>query len=214
MYEKQENLLYYITVMNEAYEMPAMPTDKGTEEGILRGMYKLIASPMKDRKKRAHLFGSGTILNEAIKAQKVLEEEYGVSTDVWSVTSYKELYWDAIDTERTNTLNRKQQHRDPFIVQLLKDEDGVFVAASDYVRALPNSISKWIPGPYTCLGTDGYGRSENRESLRDFFEVDSRYITLAALHTLYHQDKVSAEVLQSAQKKMNIDPKKPNPLFD
>ena len=214
MYVEKENLLYYITVMNEAYEMPPMPRDKGTEEGILKGMYRLAASEMKDRGKRAHLFGSGTILNEALKAQKILEEEYGVATDVWSVTSYKELYWDAIDTERANTLNRKQQHRDPYVVKLLKNEDGVFVAASDYVRALPNSISKWIPGPYTCLGTDGYGRSEDRESLRDFFEVDARYIALAALHTLFHQDKVTAETLQQAQKKMNIDPKKPNPLFE
>ncbi|MBD3403550.1 pyruvate dehydrogenase (acetyl-transferring), homodimeric type [candidate division GN15 bacterium] len=212
MFEEGEELIYYLTVMNEFYKQPPMP--KGVkEEEILRGLYRFKKSKKKDARAKAHLLGSGTILNEALKAQKVLEEDYDVSADVWSATSYKELYVDAVDTERWNTFHHDQKHRVPYVQQALGKEEGVFVAASDYLKMLPSAIARWLPGPFTILGTDGYGRSESRESLRDFFEVDHRYIALAALHTLAHQKKVKSSVVTQAMKKMEIDPKKANPMF-
>lgn len=213
MYENGEEIIYYLTVMNEPYAQPPMP--KGVdEEGILKGLYKYKKSKMKDARAKAHLLGSGSILNEALKAQELLESEYDVSADVWSATSYKELYLDAVDTERWNMFNHDQKHRVPYVQRILGKEDGVFVSASDYLKMLPSAIARWVPGPYTILGTDGYGRSESRESLRDFFEVDHRYIALAALHTLAHQGKIKNEVVPKAMKKMDIDPRKANPLFE
>jgi pyruvate dehydrogenase E1 component len=210
MFEKQEDIFYYLTVMNEPYTQPAMPD--GVEEGILRGLYKFRASAKKGAKARAHLFGSGAILNEALKAQEILEEKYNVSTDVWSATSYKELYRDAISTERVNRLNPGKKPKVPYIGRVLTKEEGVFVAASDYVKALPASISKWVPGRFTMLGTDGYGRSDSRAALREFFEVDARYITLATLHTLVQEKHIDAKVATGAIKDMKLNPDKPDPL--
>jgi len=184
----------------------------GAEEGILRGLYKLKPSSQKGAKARAHLFGSGAILNEALKAQEILEEKYGVSADVWSATSYKELYKDAISTERVNRLNPGKKPQIPYVGRVLGKEKGVFVAASDYVKALPASISKWIPGPFAMLGTDGYGRSDSRAALRDFFEVDARHITLATLHALVQEKQIDAKVAAGAMKDMEIAPDKPDPL--
>jgi pyruvate dehydrogenase E1 component len=213
MYEKQENLFYYLTVMNEFYSMPPMPRRRGVREGILRGMYRYKASSRKSARLRAHLFGSGSILNEALKAQQILEGKYGVAADVWSVTSYKELYQDAVDAERFNMLNPTAKPRVPYVSKLLAGEKGVFVAASDYVKALPCSIAKWVPGTFVSLGTDGFGRSESRKSLRDFFEVDARYIALGALHALARDRKIAAPVVRKAIKELDINPKKLNPLW-
>jgi len=210
MYEKRENIFYYITAMNEFYKMPPMP--EGAEKGILKGMYKFKASEMKDAKLKASLWGSGSILNEVIKAQQVLEKKYNVAADVWSVTSYKELYHDAIETERQNMLHPDDKPKVPYIQYLFPDEKGVIVAASDYVKALPQSLSRWIPCNFKALGTDGFGRSDTREALRDFFEVDHRYIVLATLYGLAQEDKLKADVVKTAIKDFDINPEKFNPL--
>src|SRR5712672_1083710 len=212
MYKDGENIFYYITVMNEAYAMPPMPPDPGIKDGILKGMYKYRASENKKSKLRAQLFGSGAILREVLKAQEILGEKYGVAADVWSVTSYKALYYDGINTERWNLLHPTEKPRAPYISQILSDAPGVIVAATDYLKALPNLVSKWIPRHMATLGTDGFGRSDGREALRNFFEVDSRFITLATLYELLQDGKIEAAVLQQAIKDLGIDTEKANPL--
>ena len=210
MYEEQESVFYYLTVTNEFYPMPAMP--EGIKDGILKGMYRFRASAKKGARLRAQLLGSGAILREAVRAQAMLEEKYGVAADVWSVTSYKELYRDGHDVERWNMLHPLETPRLPYVTQCLSDAPGVFVAASDYVRALPDSIARWVPRPLVSLGTDGYGRSENRQGLRDFFEVDARFITLAALAALAREGQVDAGVVRQAMIDMGIDSEKANPM--
>jgi len=211
MYHNQEDIFYYITVMNEFYRMPPMP--EGVEEGILKGIYRFKKSELKGDLPRANLLGSGSILNEALKAQKILEEKYKVSANVWSVTSYKELYHDAIGVERRNLLNPDKDKKTPYIARQLTDADAVYVAASDYLKALPGSLARWIPGRFTMLGTDGFGRSENREALRDFFEVDYRFIALAALRSLYMENKISGDIVKRAIKELEINPDKPDPII-
>ena len=211
MYKDGENIFYYITVMNEPYAMPPMPA--GVQDGILKGMYKFRASENKKSKLRAQLFGSGAILREALKAQEILEEKYGVSADVWSVTSYKSLYAEGIDTERWNLLHSGEKPRVPYVSECLADSDGVLVAASDYLKALPNLICRWTPRRLASLGTDGFGRSESRAALRDFFEVDARFITLATLYELLREGKIESETVQRAIKELEINLDKPNPLF-
>ena len=210
MYKNGENVFYYITVMNEPYAMPAMP--KGVEEGILKGMYKLKAPTNRKSKLRAQLFGSGAILNEVIQAADILEKNYGVAADVWSVTSYKCLYTDAIECERWNRLHPDETPRVPYVAQCLQDEQGVLVAASDYLKVLPAMINKWAPRRIASLGTDGFGRSEGRTSLRDFFEVDARFITVATLHELAQDGLVGEAAVQNAIKELGINADKPNPL--
>ncbi len=210
MYEKQEDIFYYLTVMNETYKMPPMP--EGVEEGILKGMYKYSESKKKDNKLKVHLFGSGTILNESIKAQEILEEKYNVSADIWSVTSYKELYMDAIAAERVNMLNPEKKVL-PYISKMLEKETGVFIAASDYLKALPATITKWVPGEFYFLGTDGFGRSDGREQLRNFFEVDYRYITIAALYALSKEDKLKVCEVEKAVQDFGLNKDKPNPVL-
>ena len=209
MYKDGENIFYYITVMNEPYPMPAMPA--GVKEGILKGMYKFRASEMKNAKLRAQLFGSGAILRETTKAQELLEK-YGVAADVWSVTSYKSLYTDGIDTERWNLLHAGEKPRVPYVSEVLAGEDGVLVAACDYLKALPSLISRWTPRRLAALGTDGFGRSDGRAALRDFFEVDARFIVLATLNELFREGKVEACAVKNAAKDLEIDLDKPNPL--
>ena len=211
MYKDGENIFYYITVMNEPYAMPIMPA--GAEEGILKGMYKFRGAVNKKSKLRAQLFGSGAILNEVVAAQEILEQKYGVSADVWSVTSYKCLYTDGIETERWNRLHPSTKPRVPYVKQCLEGSQGVLVAASDYLKTLPNMISKWMPRRLATLGTDGFGRSEGRTSLREFFEVDSRFITLATLHELYTDGQLEKSVLDKAITELGINPDKPNPVI-
>jgi pyruvate dehydrogenase E1 component len=211
MYKDGENIFYYITVMNEPYAMPPMPA--GVHDGILKGMYKFRAAENKTSKLRAQLFGSGAILREALKAQEILGEKYGVSADVWSVTSYKALYTDGIDAERWNLLHVGEKPRLPYVSECLADAEGVLVAASDYLKALPNLISRWTPRRLASLGTDGFGRSESRASLRDFFEVDARFIALATLYELFREGKIASEIVQKAVKELEINLDKPNPLF-
>jgi len=211
MYEEQQDVFYYITVTNEPYVQPPMPD--GVKEGIIKGMYKFRAAEHRNPKLHAHLFGSGAILNEALKAQKILEERYEVSADVWSITSYKELYRDGHEVERWNMLHPSEIQRIPYVTQCLQNEDGVFVAVSDYVKALPDSISRWFPKPLVALGTDGFGRSDSRKALRDFFEVDARFITLAALWALAKEKRIKIEVVEHAIKDLDINPAKANPMI-
>ncbi|HEY5123608.1 MAG TPA: pyruvate dehydrogenase (acetyl-transferring), homodimeric type [Ignavibacteria bacterium] len=210
MYEKKEDIFYYITVMNEFYKMPPMP--KGSEEGILKGIYKFKESDI-PAKQKLHLLGSGTILNEVIKAQNILAEKYGIPADVWSVTSYKELLRDAQDCERWNMLHPDEEPKVPYIKQAFKNEEGYFVAASDYMKILPESISKWIPGDLISLGTDGFGRSDGRAALRDFFEIDARYITLAGLNLMRKHNKVKASFVKQVINDLGINSEKPNPAI-
>ena len=212
MYEENINEFYYLTVMNEPYPQPPMPP--GVEEGILRGIYQYQSLSAEPSDGTVHLLGSGTILNEAIEAKKILEERFDVPADVYSVTSYKELYMDALAAERWNLLHPGETPRVPYLSQVLGDQKGVFVAASDYVKTLPASISKWIPGHVEYLGTEGFGRSEDRASLRDFFEVDARYIALAGLSALARVGQIEPSVVKKAIEELGIDPGKKNPLVD
>ena len=211
MYVDQESIFYYLTVTNEPLPMPEMPEGPAVREGILKGVYRFKASENKDTQLRAQLFGSGTIMFEVLKAQSILEEKYGVAADVWSVTSYKGLYRDGNDCERWNLLHPGETPRVPFVTQCLKDAPGVLVAASDYMKVLPESISRWMPRPLTVLGTDGFGRRENRATLRDFFEVDAKHIVLATLSALAREQQVTPELLRQAVKDLGINPNKPNP---
>jgi pyruvate dehydrogenase E1 component len=211
MYKDGENIFYYITVMNEQYAMPAMPGD--VKEGILNGMYRFRASDNKKSKLRAQLFGSGAILREALQAQEILETKFGVAADVWSVTSYKELYVDGNETDRWNRLHPGEKQRVPYITRTLGNAPGVLVAASDYLKTLPNMISKWLPRRLATLGTDGFGRSEGRAALREFFEVDARFIALAALHELFIDGKIERTVIDKAITELGIDPEKVNPVI-
>ncbi len=211
MYEEKENVFYYLTVMNENYPMPPMPN--GVQEGIVKGIYKLKSSSKKNTKAKAQLMGSGTILNEVVKAQEILESDYKVSADVWSVTSYKELRRDALDVERWNMLHPSEKEKVPYLSQTMKKAEGVFVAASDYVKALPDSVAKWIPGRLISLGTDGFGRSEGRAELRDFFEVDAKHVVIATLYGLSKEGTIKTEVVEKAIKDLGLNPSKLNPMI-
>jgi pyruvate dehydrogenase E1 component len=213
MYVDGESIFYYLTVTNEPLAMPEMPSSPGVREGILKGMYRFKPTTKKDAPLRAQLFGSGTILFEVLKAQHILEEKYGVGADVWSVTSYKELYRDGNDCERWNMLHPGSEHKTPYVTQILKDAPGPFIAASDYMKVLPESIAQWVPGHLVSLGTDGFGRSESRAALRDFFEVDAKHIVLATLNALAKENKVGIDVVQTAVKDLGINPEKPNPAI-
>ncbi|HEX5473396.1 MAG TPA: pyruvate dehydrogenase (acetyl-transferring), homodimeric type [Vicinamibacterales bacterium] len=210
MYREQESIFYYLTVMNEQYEQPGMP--EGAREGILKGLYRFKASPNTKAKARAQLFGSGAILNEVIKAQGLLEK-YGVAADVWSVTSYQELYRDGHACDRWNMLHPGETPRVPYVTQCLKDAPGVFVSASDYLKVLSDSIDRWMPRRVRSLGTDGFGRSDDRASLRNFFEVDARFVALATLAELLQARQIDAAVVKQAIEDLNIDTEKPNPAI-
>jgi pyruvate dehydrogenase E1 component len=175
-------------------------------------MYKFRASGNKKAKLRAQLFGSGAIMNEVLKAQAYLEEHHGIAADVWSVTSYKELRWDALNCEQYNLLHPNETPKVPYVTQLLKDEPGVFVAASDYLKVLPDSIQRWSPKEILSLGTDGFGRSDSRTNLRDFFEVDYRYVTLATLAQLAKDGEIDPDTLNGAMEELEIDSNKLNPM--
>ncbi|HJT78053.1 MAG TPA: pyruvate dehydrogenase (acetyl-transferring), homodimeric type, partial [Gemmataceae bacterium] len=210
MYENGEPIFYYLTMYNEEYPMRPMPD--GATEGILRGIYKCCPAPEKSKGPRAHILGSGPILREALRAQGILAEKYGVAADVWSVTSYKELRRDALDVERWNLLHPTERPRKNYVQQVLEGESGVFLAASDYMRSLPEMVTRWVPGGLFPLGTDGFGRSENRASLRRFFEVDAECITVAALHRLAQQGEIKPERVAQAIKELGVDPSKVNPM--
>jgi pyruvate dehydrogenase E1 component len=213
MYRDGESVFYYITVMNEQYEMLAMP--EGAREGILKGLYLLKPArevdAAKKRKHRAQLLGSGAILNEVIKAQQILAEQYDVAADVWSVPSYQELYRDGHAAERWNRMHPAETPRVPYVTQCLQKTEGVIVSASDYVKLLADGIDRWMPRPLTSLGTDGFGRSEGRSSLRDFFEVDAKHIVAATLGALAREGTLDGKDVAKAMIDLGINPEKPNP---
>jgi len=213
MYVDQESVFYYLTVTNEPLPMPEMPAGKDIRQGILKGIYRFKTSSKPDLKLKAQLFGSGTIMYEVLKAQTILEEKYGVAADVWSVTSYKELYRDGNDCERWNRLHPTETQRVPFLTQALQSAPGVLVAASDYMKVLPESISQWMPRPLVALGTDGFGRSENRPALRDFFEVDAKHIVLATLNALAKDKQIKPETVKKAIADLGINPEKLDPTI-
>ena len=210
MYQDGERIFYYITLMNEPYVMPAMPA--GSREGILRGLYRMSPAAGKKAKLRAQVLGSGAILTEALRAQELLAERFGVAADVWSVTSYKELYRDAMDADRENMLHPGAKPRVPFLTSSLAGASGPIIAASDYLKALPLMVAKWMPRQPVVLGTDGFGRSDTRAALRHFFEVDAPSIALAVLAELHREGQVDAATIQRAFKELAIDPAKPNPV--
>jgi pyruvate dehydrogenase E1 component len=212
MYIDGEDCFYYITVMNEQYEMPAMADTKGLKDGIIKGLYRYSTSKDKKAKHKAQLLGSGTILNEVIKAQGMLAD-YGVAADVWSATSYNQLYRDGHAAERWNRLHPTETQKVPYVTECLAKTEGVIVAASDYLKSQPDMISRWVGRPMVTLGTDGFGRSEDRESLRDFFEVDARYIVIATLSALAQQGDIDAKVVAKAITDLGINPEKPNPAI-
>jgi pyruvate dehydrogenase E1 component len=209
MYQDQEDWIYYITLTNDNYQMPAMP--KGVEEGIVRGMYKFSSRDAGESELCVQLFGSGAILNEVVRAQKILAERYGVASDVWSITSYKELWRDAQACERWNMLHPAEKPRTSYLQQTLAGLDGPFIAASDNVRSVPQLVDPWIPGGLYALGTDGYGRSEDRGPLRRFFEVDAESVVVAALYRLSQSGKFDRAAVTQAIQELGIDPEKPNP---
>ncbi len=210
MYEKQEDIFYYITLGNENYSMPQMKEQN--HEGILRGFYKFKPGPRGKKMIKAHLFGSGSLIMEALRAQTILAERYHVSADVWSVTSYKELRREALEVDRWNRLHPKENPRISYIESVLEKEKGPFIAVSDYMKLVPEQINPWVPGGLIALGTDGFGRSDSRPALRRFFEVDAECITLATLDALSRQNKIEKKTVQHAIKELNIDSEKDNPL--
>ncbi|MCB0533171.1 MAG: pyruvate dehydrogenase (acetyl-transferring), homodimeric type [Lewinellaceae bacterium] len=203
MYVEHEHKMYYITLYNENLPMPAMP--KGVEEGIKRGIYRYQQSKKNSAKAgiKAHLLASGIIMDQALQAAEILESE-GVSTDIWSATSWSELYRDANACDRWNMLHPGEKEKVPYLQQVLKGEDGVFVAASDWVKLTKGCLAPWMPADFTVLGTDGFGLSESRESLRDYFQVSAKYIAFAAVQLLHRQGKVSDKAVKDFMKKYEI----------
>jgi pyruvate dehydrogenase E1 component len=211
MVGEQEDVFYYVTLMNENYEHPAMP--EGSEEGILRGMYLLRETRTKS-KLRAQLLGSGTILREALAAAELLEADWGVAADVWSATSFTELRRDGLAAERWNLLHPEDEPRVPYVAQCLeKRPAGPVVAASDYLKTFADQIRPFVPAgrAYRVLGTDGFGRSDSRAKLRYFFEVNRFFIAIAALKALADAGDIKAKTVAEAIRKYGVDPNKPDP---
>jgi pyruvate dehydrogenase E1 component len=208
MLSEQEDIFYYITLMNENYRHPAMPD--GAAEGILRGMYLLRESTLK-KGPRVQLLGSGTVLNEVLAAAELLESDFKVAADVWSVTSFTELRRDGIEVERWNMLHPLEPARRAYVSECLSGRKGPAVASSDYIRTCADQIRQWVPGRYRVLGTDGFGRSDFRRALRRFFEVDRHYVTVAALKELADEGTIAPERVLEAIERYGIDPEAPLP---
>lgn len=208
MYAEGEDIFYYLALYNESYPMPAMPA--GSEEGILKGLYRFKAGPDKLARK-AHIFGSGPIIRHALRAQQILAEKYDVSADVWSATSYKQLRNDAIKAKRWNMLHPAEGARKSYLEETLSKEKGVFVAVSDNLKLVPDQIAPWVPGGLTTLGTDGFGRSDTRERLRRFFEVDAELTVIAMLYALAEKGEIERTVVARAIKDLGVDPEKAFP---
>jgi pyruvate dehydrogenase E1 component len=212
MYQDGEDVFYYLTLYNENYEMPDMP--EGVEEGILKGLYRFRPSPLEDGDApRAHLLGSGVILQQVMEAQRILAEDYGVAATVWSAPSFSELRRDALTVERSNRMVPDGEARVPYVTGCFADEsrDVPVVAATDSMKAVADQVSRWIPLPFTALGTDGFGRSDTRENLRHFFENDAAHVVYATLVELARLDRLPLEVALKARERFGIDPDRPDP---
>jgi len=209
MLGEHQDVFYYLTLMNENYPHPAMP--KGAEEGILRGMYPLREASRRSKKPVVQLLGSGTILREVMAAAELLEADFGVLSDVWSVTSFTELRRDGIEAERWNMLHPGEPERVPYVASALAGRRGPVIASTDYLRAVPDQIRQWVPSRYRVLGTDGYGRSDSRRALRRFFEVDRHYVAVAALRELAAEGVIDPGVVAEAIAKYEINTDAPVP---
>jgi pyruvate dehydrogenase E1 component len=208
MYQEREDRFYYLTLYNENYPMPQEP--EGLDrEGVLKGIYRF--KPAEGKKAVVQLFGSGPILNEALRAQQILGEKYGVAADVWSVTSYNELRREALAIERWSRLHPDQPERQPYIVQALRDAEGPIVAATDYMKVVADQVAPWLSGRMEALGTDGFGRSENREYLRRHFEVSAEAIAAAALSRLAREGRFEMERARQAFAELRVDTERPDP---
>jgi pyruvate dehydrogenase E1 component len=207
MYQEQEDRFYYLTLYNENYAMPPMP--EGVEEGILKGIYRFKSA--EGGKAALQLFGSGPILNEAVRAHQILAERYGVATDVWSVTSYNELRREALRVERWNRLHPDQPARVPYVVAALDGATGPIVAATDYMKVVPDQVAPWLPGRMVTLGTDGFGRSDNREHLRRHFEVNAESIVAAALSRLARDGAFDMAKAKKAFEELGVNPEGVDP---
>ncbi len=208
MFQDQDNVYYYITLMNENYTHPEYQPE--FRDGILKGMYQLQAGSGNEH--RVQLLGSGTILREVIAGAQLLQADFDVAADVWSVTSFNELRREGMDCERWNLLHPQSERRTSFVEQCLKDQQGPVIAATDYMKLYADQIREFVPQQYSVLGTDGYGRSDTRANLRAFFEVDSRYVAVAALKALADAGTIPADTVSAAILKYEIDPDKPNPV--
>jgi pyruvate dehydrogenase E1 component len=207
MYQENEDIFYYMTVYNENYAQPPMP--EGAAEGILKGIYRFKAA--EGGPAAVQLFGSGPMLNEALKAQQTLAEKYAIAADVWSVTSYSELRREALAVDRWNRLHPAEPVRRPYIRQVLEGTQGPVIASSDYMKAIADQIAPWLDGRLVALGTDGFGRSENREHLRDFFEVSAKHIVAATLSRLARDGKFDAARAVEALGELGVNPELPDP---
>jgi pyruvate dehydrogenase E1 component len=210
MYEAGESVFYYLTAYNETYLMPAMPGE-GVRNGILRGLYKLRTAEKPGKLPRAHLFGSGPLINEALRAQDLLRERYKVAADVWSATSYNELYRDALAAQRWNRLHPGERPRVPYIAQVLADQPWPVVATSDYVSSLAQRLASFLPAGLCVLGTDGFGRSDCRPSLRRHFQNDAEHMVLAALTELARQGQFDSQRLAQVRDDLSLDLEAPDP---
>ena len=209
MYGEGENCFYYISTMNENYQHHELPA--GSEEGIVRGMY-MLKKGGEGVSPRVQLMGGGSILVEVEKAAELLKNDWGVESDVWSMTSVNEVYRDAKSADRWNLLHPEEEPKKPYITELLSDVEGPKVIATDYIHAYSEQLRAFIPGTFTVLGTDGFGRSDTREKLRDHFEVDSRYICVAALSSLVKDGKIEKSKVVDAMDRYGIDPEKSDPI--
>ena len=214
MYGKKENFFYYITTMNENYNHPSIP--EGVEQGIISGVYKVDSTKLTKNKKKSfnvNLMGAGTILHEVIAASKILADDYSITSDIWSLTSINELVRDGQEIDRWNMLNPEKNKKMAYIERILEDSNGPFVIATDYMKSYGEQLRKYIPDDLHVLGTDGFGRSDSRETLRNFFEVDRYFIVIATLNILAQQDKIGTNELKRAIKTFDIDVDKLNPLI-
>ena len=209
MYQEGEDVFYYLSLYNENYPMPPMP--EGVEEGILKGLYKF-RKGSEGKRHRAHIFGSGTIIRQALRAQEILGERYDVFADVWSATSYKLLKTDVQRASRWNMLHPTEPPRKSYLEMLLESEKGVFVAVSDNIKLVPDQIAPWVPGGLATLGTDGFGRSDTRENLRRFFEIDAESTVIATLYSLAKKGGIEMSVVAQAIKDLKVDPEKAYPF--
>ncbi|MCB1647365.1 MAG: pyruvate dehydrogenase (acetyl-transferring), homodimeric type, partial [Pseudomonadales bacterium] len=209
MFVKKLPRYYYITVMNENYVQPPMP--EGCEEGIIKGLYLLKQNSSKKSKKVVQLMGSGTILREVIAAAEILKTEFGIESDIWSATSFNELRREGLAVARWNMLHPEETPRKSYVEQCLGTARGPVIAATDYMKSYADQIREFVPGSFTVLGTDGFGRSDSRERLRHFFEVDRYFVTIAALSALVKENVIDAKVVSDAIRKFNINPEKPDP---
>ncbi|HEX2050662.1 MAG TPA: pyruvate dehydrogenase (acetyl-transferring), homodimeric type [Actinomycetota bacterium] len=211
MLDDHEDVVYYLTLYNEPYPQPRKP-DGDVDDGILRGLYPFRAAP-EERSHRAHIFGSGSLMSEALRAQELLAEHHDVAADVWSATSYHQLRVDGLETERWNRLHPEEPRRQPYVTRCLEQKEGPVVAVSDWMKTVPDQIARWVPGPFVPLGTDGFGRSDHRAALRRFFEIDAGHVVVATLAALAESGDVKPEAVTEAIERYEVEPDRTPPFF-